>query len=214
MSEYVINAIKQYKIIAIIRKIPQADIIPVAEALYAGGIKLIEVTFNQAIAEGEQITAESIKALCDHFGDKMFIGAGTVMSVHQVETAVRAGAKYIISPNTNLQVIKKTSELGVISIPGALTPSEIVFAYEAGAKFVKLFPASEFGVSYIKSIRSPLNHIPLLAVGGVDDSNMKDFFEAGVSGVGIGSNIVKNTLISMKKFDEITDLAKKYTEQI
>ncbi len=214
MSEYVINAIKQYKIIAIIRKIPQADIVPVAEALYAGGIRLIEVTFDQAIAEGEQSTAESIKALCDHFGDKMFIGAGTVMSVRQVETAVRVGAKYIISPNTNLQVIKKTSELGIVSIPGALTPSEIVFAYEAGAQFVKLFPASEFGVSYIKSIRSPLNYIPLIAVGGVDSSNMKDFFEAGVSGVGIGSNIVKNTLISMKKFDELTALAKKYTEQI
>jgi 2-dehydro-3-deoxyphosphogluconate aldolase/(4S)-4-hydroxy-2-oxoglutarate aldolase len=136
------------------------------------------------------------------------------MNVHQVETAINSGAKYIISPNTNLQVIKKTSELGAVSIPGALTPSEIAFAYEAGAKFVKLFPASEFGVSYIKSIRSPLNHIPLLAVGGVDENNMNSFFEAGVSGVGVGSNIVKKSLISMKKFDEITVLAKKYTKQI
>jgi 2-dehydro-3-deoxyphosphogluconate aldolase/(4S)-4-hydroxy-2-oxoglutarate aldolase len=214
MCEYVINAVKQYKIIAIMRKVSHADIIPVAEALYAGGIRLIEVTFNQASATGKQSTAKSIKALCDHFGDKMFIGAGTVMNVHQVETAVCAGAKFIVSPNTNLQVIKRTIELGAVSIPGALTPSEIALAYEAGAEFVKLFPAGEFGISYIKSIRAPLNHIPILAVGGIDDNNMKDFFEAGVSGVGIGSNIVKNTLISMRKFDELTVLAKKYTEQI
>jgi len=98
------------------------------------------------------------------------------------------------------------------SIPGALTPSEIVLAYEAGADFVKLFPAGEFGVSYVKSICSPLNYIPILAVGGIDHNNMKDFFEAGVSGVGIGSNIVKKTLISMRKFDELTVLAKKYTQ--
>jgi 2-dehydro-3-deoxyphosphogluconate aldolase/(4S)-4-hydroxy-2-oxoglutarate aldolase len=214
MSESIINAIKQYKIIAIIRNIPQEDIIQVAEALYEGGIKLIEVTFNQAAAESDQQAAESIKILCNNFGDKIFIGAGTVMNVHQVETAINAGAKYIISPNTNLQVIKKTSELGAVSIPGALTPSEIAFAYEAGAKFVKLFPASQLGVGYIKSIRSPLNHIPLLAVGGIDENNMNSFFEAGVSGVGVGSNIVKKSLISMKKFDEITVLAKKYTKQI
>ena len=132
----VIEAIKQYKIIAIMRNVSIDKIIPTAQALYEGGIRFVEVTFNQAITTGEKETAEAIATLCKYFEKKMFIGAGTVMDVNQVKTAVDAGAKYIVSPNTDLQVIKKTIEMNAVSIPGAFTPSEIVCAYAAGASFV------------------------------------------------------------------------------
>jgi 2-dehydro-3-deoxyphosphogluconate aldolase / (4S)-4-hydroxy-2-oxoglutarate aldolase len=210
----IVETIKQYKIIVIMRNVSIDKIISTAQALYEGGIRLVEVTFNQASATGEKETATAIAMLCQRFKEKMLIGAGTVMNENQVRTAVDAGAKYIISPNTDLQVIKKTIEMNAVSIPGAFTPSEIVSAYAAGASFVKVFPAGEFGTGYLKAIRSPLNHIPLIAVGGIDEHNMEDFFKAGVVGVGIGSNMVNNQLINMEKYADITELAKKYTQQL
>lgn len=209
-----IDFIKNNKIIAIIRKVATANIIPLANALFAGGIQLMEVTFDQSSKTMEQDTCESIKILCEKFGNMICVGAGTVMNIHQVELAVNAGAKYIISPNTNVDVIKKTLEMGAVPIPGALTPSEISFAYESGAAFVKVFPAGELGLNYIKSVIAPLNYIPILAVGGVDENNMKGLLRAGVIGVGVGSNIVNTKLINAGKFGELTSLAKKYTEQI
>jgi 2-dehydro-3-deoxyphosphogluconate aldolase/(4S)-4-hydroxy-2-oxoglutarate aldolase len=209
-----INQIKENKIIAIVRGVAFEDIIPTAKALQEGGIKLLEVTFNQSSATGEKDTGHAIKSLCDYFADSMLVGAGTVMNKLQVEIAVEAGAKYIISPNTDLNVIKKTNDMGVVSIPGALSPSEVVSAYTAGANFVKLFPAGDLGIGYIKALLSPLSHIPLLAVGGVNDENLLEFFKAGVCGVGIGTHIVNNKLIKERRFDELTALAKKYTSQI
>ena len=125
-----------------------------------------------------------------------------------------AGAKYIISPNTDEKVIKKTNECGMVSIPGALTPTEIQYAHACGADFVKLFPADNLGIGYIKAVLAPLSHIKLLAVGGVNENNLKDFLNVGVKGVGIGSNITKKELIKQGQYDEITKLAKKYTIQI
>lgn len=208
------QAIEKQKIIAIMRNVARKDVLPVAKALYEGGIRLVEVTFNQKSETGVADTSNSIKQINDFFSGRMFVGAGTVLTTKQVDAAVSAGAKYIISPNTNLAIIHHTVELGAVSIPGAFTPSEIVSAYGAGASFVKLFPADVLGISYIKAIRAPINHIPILAVGGVNDENLKDFFAAGITGVGIGSNIVKNSLIEKGEFDKLTELARKYTEQI
>lgn len=212
MKEQIISKILEHKIIAIVRNVMQKDIIPTGEALYEGGINLIEVTFNQ---KGSlQDTADAIKSLCNHFGDKMQVGAGTVINVEQVDMAFHAGAKYIISPNINIDVIKRTNELGMVSIPGALTPTEVVSAWDSGADFVKLFPVGELGINYIKAVMSPINHIPMLAVGGVDENNLKDFLNIGIKGAGIGSNIVKSSLIKEGRFEELTSLARKYTNQI
>ncbi|NLT98991.1 MAG: bifunctional 4-hydroxy-2-oxoglutarate aldolase/2-dehydro-3-deoxy-phosphogluconate aldolase [Christensenellaceae bacterium] len=212
--EHVIERIKEHKIIAIVRGVALDDIVPTAHALMDGGIRLLEVTFNQSSSTGEQDTAEAIRRLCSAFGDDMIIGAGTVVSERQVAVAVEAGAQYIISPNTDAAVIRKTLELGAVSIPGALTPTEVLYAHNLGAHFVKLFPAGNLGTGYIKAIRAPISHIPLLAVGGVNDKNLMDFFKAGVSGVGVGANIVDNKLIKEKKFDELTALARLYTSQL
>ena len=211
MINSIMECIEKNKIIAIARNVKVELVVPTAQALYDGGIRLIEVTFNQSSPNGLTDTVQSIKALCSAFGDKLCVGAGTVMSIEQVQAAYDAGAKYIISPHTDADIIKKTKSLGIVSIPGALTPSEIVMAHNAGADFVKLFPAGNFGLEYIKAVKSPIIHISMLAVGGVDEKNIKDFLKIGLKGVGVGSNIVKSSLINEGKFDELTKLAELYT---
>jgi len=152
--------------------------------------------------------------LAKHFEGRMYIGAGTVLTEKQVELTKSAGGKFIISPDTNADIIKKTVELGLVSMPGALTPSEITAANRAGADFVKLFPITSLGIDYVKAVRAPLSHVKLIAVGGIHDGNMKDYLKAGVCGFGIGSNIVDKKLIDADDFAKVTELAKKYTDAI
>ncbi len=208
-----IERVKEGKIIAIVRGIEIEKIINTCKALYAGGVSMIEVTFNQSSPTCIEDTYEAIKLIADTLPE-IFVGAGTVMSVEQVEAAVEAGAKYIISPNFDELVVKKTKELKVLSMPGVLTPTEISNAYAAGADFVKVFPGGNFGVSYIKAIKSPMNHIPMLAVGGIDVSNVDAFMATGISGVGVGSSLVNRTLIDEGRFDELTVLAKKFVDKV
>lgn len=206
----ILETIKESKIIAIIRGISSKDIINTVQALKDGGIKCMEVTFNQKDAEASKDTLKCIRMIKEHFGDEVAVGAGTVMTVQNVIDAAEAGAAYMISPNTNVDVIKKTKELGLVSIPGAATPSEAVTAYEAGADIVKLFPAGALGVGYVKALTSPLNHIPFTAVGGVNEKNVGDFLKAGAIGVGVGGNLVNKKLIEEGNFAEITRLASEY----
>ena len=124
----ILETIKESKIIAIIRGISSKDIINTVQALKDGGIKCMEVTFNQKDAEASKDTLKCIRMIKEHFGDEVAVGAGTVMTVQNVIDAAEAGAAYMISPNTNVDVIKKTKELGLVSIPGAATPSEAVTA--------------------------------------------------------------------------------------
>ena len=206
-TKEIINA---NKVIAIMRGVAKEKAADAARALYEGGIKLVEVTFNQSSPTCIEDTADSIKSILDAMGDKMCVGAGTVMTVDQVRAAVDAGAKYIISPNTDREVIEETKKLGAISLPGAFTPSEAVSAYKMGADYVKLFPAGLLGIPYIKAIKAPISHIPLMAVGGIDADNLGDFLATGINGVGVGSSLVNLKLINAGKWDELTELAKKF----
>ena len=202
--------INENKVIAIARGVEPAEIADMAQALYNGGIKLVEVTFNQSSPTCIEDTTDSIKAIYDAMGDKMCVGAGTVMTVEQVQAAVDAGAKYIISPNTDREVIEETKKLGAISMPGAFTPSEAVAAYKMGADYVKLFPVGLLGIPYIKALKAPISHIPLMGVGGIDADNLHDFLATGINGVGVGSSLVNLKLINAGKWDELTELAKKF----
>lgn len=204
------NMIKETGVVAIVRGIDSKYVVDLAKAFMAGGIKCIEITFNQASTDGSKNTLDSIKLLKETFKDDLAVGAGTVMSEDDVIRAKEAGAEYIISPNVDEAVIRKTKELGLISMPGALTPSEAVFAYQCGADIVKLFPAGVFGADYIKAVTAPLNHIPFAAVGGVNAKNKKDFINAGCIGVGVGGNLVNKELIEAGKWEEITAYAKEY----
>lgn len=208
------SELKKHKIIAIIRGLNLKDIIPTTKALYDGGIRFIEVTFDQSSPSCIEDTSQAIRAIVSHFGTDVFVGAGTVLTVDQVEAAVSAGAKYIISPNFDKRVVKKTLDLGAISMPGALTPSEITDAYNYGADYIKLFPVSQLGLSYIKALKAPLSHIPMLAVGGVNVENFKEALKTGIVGVGIGSGIVNKKYIEDKQFEKITEIARQFTSQI
>jgi 2-dehydro-3-deoxyphosphogluconate aldolase/(4S)-4-hydroxy-2-oxoglutarate aldolase len=212
MKNKVIENVLNEKLIVIVRGVKTEDLIPFADAVYEGGVRLLEITYSATGAIPDEQTASQIKMLKDHFGDKMNIGAGTVIRENQVELTAKAGGEFIISPDTNPDLIKKTNELGLVSIPGALTPTEIQCASVAGADFVKLFPVSTFGPEYIKAVSAPLSHVRLLAVGGVTDENIGEYLKAGACGFGIGSSIVNKKLIDAKDYSAITEIAKKYCD--
>lgn len=214
MRERVIDAILENKIIAIVRGIGAEEAVLAAEALYAGGVRLVEVTFNQKAPEAFCDTARAIKAIKEKMGDKMLVGAGTVTSVELVDMAAEAGAEYIISPDTDAAVIKRTRELGLVSLPGAYTPTEVKIAHGAGADFVKLFPCVGDAPAYVKAVCGPMNHIRFLAVGGVNENNAADFLKAGALGVGVGGNLVNKEWVKAGEYEKITEAAKRYVENI
>lgn len=214
MKQKTIEFVKDNKIIVIVRGVAKDKLLKTAEAMYDGGIRLIEITYDAKNIIPKEETAEMISILDNHFKGEMLIGAGTVLTPEQVRLTKQAGGKYIISPDTYSEVIAETVKEGLVSMPGAMTPSEAQTAYRNGADFVKLFPIQNLGISYAKAIMAPLSHIPFLAVGGVDENNIKDYLKIGVSGFGIGSGVVRKDLIEAGKFDEITLLAKKYVDAI
>lgn len=210
MREEVIKAIEQEKLIVIVREVEREKLIPLAEAMYEGGVRLLEVTYSANGAVSDENTAKNIRMLCEHFGDRMYIGAGTVITPKQVKLTKDAGGKFIISPDIYQKVIKKTKKLDMVSIPGALTATEIQAAHRIGADFVKLFPINNLGTDYVKAVKAPLSHIRLLAVGGVNLNNMKDYLKAGVCGFGVGSNIINKKMLDEGDYAGITSLAKEY----
>ena len=210
MENNILKAVEKEKIIVIVRGVESKKILPLAEAMYDGGIRLLEITYSARNAE----TAENIKRLKEHFGESMYIGAGTVLTEEQAELTKDAEGEFIISPNTVPEVIRKTKALGMVSMPGAYTPSEIQLAHNSGADFVKIFPAVSLGAEYIKAVKAPLSNIKLLAVGGINEHNMKEYLNAGVCGFGIGSNIVDQKRIEKNDFKAITELAKRYVSAV
>lgn len=206
----IMERVEKEKIIAIVRGISSDRILDTCKALVAGGVTMIEVTYNQSSPTCNQDTYKAIKLIADELKDEVCVGAGTVMTVEQVVLSVKAGANYIISPNFDKDVVAKTVELGVAPMPGVLTPTEVVDAYKAGAVAAKLFPAGTIGLDYIKAIKAPISHIPVIAVGGVDVNNVGDFIKAGCVGVGVGSSLVNKGLINSGKYEELTELAKQF----
>ena len=212
MREQLIQKVLDKKIVAIVRGVYGEDCVKLAQALYEGGIELLEVTFDQAKPDELTRTSDSIKLLVERLGDKMVFGAGTVTTVEMLELAKNAGAKFIVSPDTNEEVIRATVAAGMVSMPGALTPTEVVTAHRWGADFVKLFPAGTQGTAYFKAVTAPLNHIRMLAVGGVNEKNIADFLAAGAVGAGVGGNLVNKTWIKNGEFDKITAVAREFVK--
>lgn len=210
MSQEVLKKILEEKIVAIVRGMPREVVYNLAEAYSKGSLHCVEVTFDQTSEENRKVTLETIEMLSRMEG--MCVGAGTVMTVEQVRLAAQAGAKYIISPNTKENVIAETKKLGLISIPGAMTPSEIADAYEMGADIIKLFPTAFLGLNYVKNIKAPLKHIPIMATGGVTPANVADYIGAGCVAVGVGGKLVDKEAIAEGDFKKIEAVAKEYTD--
>lgn len=212
MKTSVLEATKKHRVTAILRGIEPAKFAPVVDALYAGGIRLLEVTFNQKSPTKLEDTAAAIRYAKETYGEELYVGAGTVMSVEEVAAAKAAGAEFILAPNVNVRVIQAAVAAGMCAIPGAMTPTEVAQAYDAGAEIIKLFPAGNLGLGYCKAIMAPLNHIPMIAVGGVDDRNLPDFLKAGFIGAGIGSNLTNKEMIRTGDYAGLRTLAEAYMQ--
>jgi 2-dehydro-3-deoxyphosphogluconate aldolase / (4S)-4-hydroxy-2-oxoglutarate aldolase len=177
-------------IIAIVRGDYAAHIGELSAALYAGGVRVMEVTLNSPGA------LDMIAALAAQWTGRMLIGAGTVLTVAQVDAAATAGAAFCVSPDTFAPVVERAAGLGLEPIPGAFTPSEIRTAARAGARFVKLFPAMPAGPAYLSQLRAPLDDVLFVPTGGVDEGNLAAFVRAGAVAAGVGSSLVPKRLDS------------------
>ncbi|MFJ7638418.1 bifunctional 4-hydroxy-2-oxoglutarate aldolase/2-dehydro-3-deoxy-phosphogluconate aldolase [Peribacillus sp. NPDC097225] len=179
-----LEQITENGVVAVIRGATENNIIQITKALHAGGIKGIEITVEtpKVLSLIEKVAAE--------MGDKVIVGAGTVLDPETARAAIMAGSKFIFSPTVNPETIKMTKRYGVISVPGALTPTEILTGYEHGADIIKVFPANIVGPGYIKDIHGPLPHIPLMPTGGIDINNIGYYIKAGAVAAGVGSTLV------------------------
>lgn len=213
MSQFV----KEYmesKVIVVCRGIAEEEIVNVAQAMYDGGIRFMEVPFDQANPDTFASTARKIKAVREALDGKMHVGAGTVITMEQFELAKNAGAEIIVSPTMEEDIIVATKEAGLVSMPGCATPSEMTKAYKLGADLIKLFPASTLTLKTIKEIRVPLNHLPLVCFGGVTVENITEVLASGVVGVGMATAVLNKEALANKDYAKITELARAVTTQI
>ncbi|RAI91843.1 2-dehydro-3-deoxyphosphogluconate aldolase/(4S)-4-hydroxy-2-oxoglutarate aldolase [Paenibacillus pabuli] len=194
------------RLVAIVRGISREAAQAAGQGMTDGGIRLMEVTLN---------TPEAHDIIADwrarHEG-KAYIGAGTVLNVQMAKEAVAAGAQFLVSPNVDLSVIEYAVEHGVEIWPGAMTPTEIVAAYEAGARVVKLFPMASLGIPYLREIKAPLNHIPLLATGGATLDNITDYYAAGAAAVGLGSALLPPEALAAGNDEHIAACTRAFVE--
>ena len=204
-SHNTLEKILENGIIAISRGNYGDTLLRAVDAAARGGIKAVEITFEQNLAP--EIAGEALDKLVRRFGTVLAVGAGTVLTLEQLSIAAQAGAKYIVSPNSDCYIIKETKRRGLISIPGAMTPTEITAAHAAGADIVKLFPA---GVEYFKAVKAPLRHIPVAAVGGVTPENLLPFKKAGACAYGISTGIFNATAIKSEDYERVRLLAREY----
>lgn len=203
-AEQVYQKIRQEKIIVIVRGVRKNHIIDIAEALLAGGIKMLEVTCN---TEG---VFEMIELLVEKMDAQMLIGAGTVITTDLCKKALKAGAKFIIAPDVNPDVIDYCVKKDVAVLPGAATATEILTAKRYGAKMVKIFPAAAIGIDYIKALRGPIDDVDFVAVGGVRPETIKDFFSAGCIAIAVGASVIRKELVEKGNWPAITDIARQY----
>lgn len=208
MPSEIMQALSREKIVAIIRGISAESGDATAKALAEGGIVFLEVTLNTDGA------LNMISRFRETYGDRMRIGAGTVLDLAQAKESVAAGAEYLIAPNLDEEVVRYGVENGIEVWPGTMTPTEIVRAYKLGASAVKVFPMGSLGINFLKEIRAPLNHIPMIATGGVNLQNINSVLDAGAIAVGLGGNLVDKQLVKDGKFDELSKLARSFVNEV
>ena len=206
--------VKERKIVAIVRGLKPEYIVRLGHAFEEGGIGLMEVTYNQKAPDTWKNTAAAIEAVEKEFGDRMLVGAGTVITPEQVSMTYNAGGHYLVTPSTQPEIIRMGKALGLGLYPGAFSPTEILEAWNAGADAVKVFPAGSLGPGYIKAVSAPLGHIPLMAVGGVNEKNAVDYMKAGCVGLGVGGNLVNKEWIENGEWDKVTALAREFMKAV
>jgi 2-dehydro-3-deoxyphosphogluconate aldolase/(4S)-4-hydroxy-2-oxoglutarate aldolase len=193
-------------VVGIIRAPDGSQLVDVARALAAGGVDCLEVTFTVPKAH------KVLEQVADALGDKVLLGAGTVLDTETCRTAILAGAEFIVSPGTNVDVIAMCKRYSKLVMPGALTPTEVITAWQAGADFVKVFPCDVLGPQHLKALRGPLPQVKMIPTGGVTLETAADFIKAGASALGIGGSLVEPKAVAMKDFGRIESLAKQYVQ--
>ena len=195
-------------IVAIIRANSADELIEAAAAIYAGGVDVIEVTMTTPNA------LQVINDVSSTYGDKVLVGAGSVLDAETARAVMLSGADFVVSPITKPDVIEICNRYGKVVIPGAFTPTEILMAWETGADYVKVFPSSGVGADYIKDVKAPLPQIPLVPTGGINAENAADFITAGATALGVGSALVNNQLIAAGEFATLTERAERLVKEV
>ncbi|MFD2368707.1 bifunctional 4-hydroxy-2-oxoglutarate aldolase/2-dehydro-3-deoxy-phosphogluconate aldolase [Brevibacillus sp. GCM10020057] len=195
-------------VIAVVRRIPAEKIERVAESLVRGGITALEITVDSEDAFG------SIERLSRKLDGRAIVGAGTVTDAESAVMAIRSGAEFLFSPSLHQDVIRIASHHGKISVPGVLTPTEMITAIEWGADLVKLFPAASFSPAYLKAVKAPFPHIPIIPTGGIDERNVQAFIAAGAAAVGVGGKLVDGGAIAAGDFAALENAARAYVELV
>jgi len=202
----IIAALKNPGIIAVVRAEKQEQVLPLSEALLAGGVIAIEITMTTPNA------IEAIREASAKLGDKALIGVGTVLDVETCRKAIEAGAQFVVTPIMRPAIAEAAHALDKPVMLGAYTPTEAQLAHEAGADFIKIFPAEGLGPNYIKSLRAPLPHLNIVPTGGVDLHNVGDFLKAGCAALGVGSSLVSKKILQEANWSELTRLAKAFVD--
>lgn len=205
-----VEFIEQHKVLVICRGVYGDDLRRTIEALHEGGVCMAEVTFDQSDDHAIEKTCGAIEQIRADFPD-MKVGSGTVTRVEHVLATRDAGGAFCLSPHTDVEVIRATKAAGLVSIPGAMTPTEILAAHNAGADLVKVFPAGWLGLRYLKDVRGPINNVKFLATGGVTEENFAEFLEAGYSGAGISGRLLDKKVIASGDFAELTRRAQAFS---
>lgn len=193
-----LSPIEEDGVIAVVRLDDLSRAASLTEALVAGGVRAVEFTFTNRAA------AAAIAAAREALGDRALIGAGSVLDAETARIAILAGAAFVVTPTVSLPVIEICNRYGVATTIGALTPTEILTAWQAGATYVKVFPASLGGPGYLRDVRGPLPQVKLIPTGGVDVANAGHFIRAGAAAVALGSNLVDAGSVASEEWDTIT----------
>jgi 2-dehydro-3-deoxyphosphogluconate aldolase/(4S)-4-hydroxy-2-oxoglutarate aldolase len=202
-----IAALTNPGVIAVVRAQRREQVLPVAEALLAGGLTAIEITMTTPDA------LDAIRAANEKIGDRALIGAGTVLDASQCRATIEAGAQFVVSPICRPELASIAHASNRLAILGAYTPTEAQLAYEAGADFVKLFPADGHGLAHIKALRAPLPHLRIIPTGGVDVNNLAEYFIAGCPAVGVGSSLITKQILQTSDWSELTRRAAEFVRR-
>ena len=201
-----LNRVIESGIVAVIRANSGDLLVDVAESLLAGGVEVMEVTFTVPNAH------RVVERVAERLGDKILLGAGTVLDPETARIAMLSGAEFIVSPSTNLDVIALCRRYDKLVMPGALTPTEVVSAWQAGADIVKIFPSDLGGPAYLKALRAPLPQVRMLPTGGVNLDTAADFIRAGACSLGVGGSLVESKAVESGDLARIESLARQFVE--
>lgn len=203
----ILSKLLEVGLVPVVRAQSAEEAMKAVEAIKAGGVPVLEITMTVPGA------VKVIEKVADRFGGEALVGAGTVLDPETARACILAGAQFIVSPNTNLGTIEMCSRYGVVSVPGALTPTEVVNAWQAGADMVKVFPCNAMGgASYLKALKAPLPQIELVPTGGISLKTAAEFIKAGASALGVGADLVDLKALREGNAALITERARQFVQ--